>query len=179
MLIKAMRVRMPHCELKWGIPNKFLELPQGNPTIRFTLIEPHRPVQIEGYSILAIPVKHPVPAVGYQVTSPDGKAVFYTGDTGSGLIDCWQYISPQLLVVEVMLPNRCEKLAALSGHHTPSLLNQELRSFRELKGYLPPIVAIHMEPPPLENEIKAEISVVAEVLNASITLAYKGMRLHL
>ena len=156
---------------------KFLELPEKNPTIKFTIIEPGKPEQIEGYSILAVPVNHTDPTVGYQVTSLEGKSVFYTADTGPGL-DCWQHISPQLLIAEVTAPNRYEEFAQESGHLTPSLLKQELIGFRGLKGYLPRVVVVHIDPR-LEKEIEAEIVAVAEALNSSITLAYEGMRLRL
>ena len=158
-------------------PN-FLERPKQNPTVRFTIIEPYQTEQIEGYSVLAIPVSHTVPTVGYQVTSPDGKTVFYTSDTGAGLADCWEYVSPQLLIIEVTAPDRYKESAAQSGHLTPSLLKQELTSFRALKGYLPQVVLVHMNPD-LEEEIKFEIAVVAKSLNNPITLAYEGMQLHL
>ena len=158
-------------------PN-FLEQPQGNPTIKFTVIEPHKTEQIEGYTIVAVPVNHSVPAVGYQVTSPDGKIVFYTGDTGPGLIHCWERVSPQLLIIEVTAPNRYEELYKKRGHLTPALLKQELAVFRELKGYLPQVVVVHMNPI-LEEEIKAEIAAVAKDLNSPITLGYEGMQLHL
>ncbi len=158
-------------------PN-FLERPQGNPAIKFTVIEPLKTEQIEGYSILAVPVNHSVPAVGYQITSPDGKIVFYTGDTGPGLSGCWEQVSPQLLIIELTAPNRFEEFGRESGHLTPNLLKQELINFRELKGYLPQVVAVHMNPG-LEEEIKAEIAAVAEDLNNPITLGYEGMELHL
>ncbi|MDI6815202.1 MAG: MBL fold metallo-hydrolase [Dehalococcoidales bacterium] len=158
-------------------PN-FLEWPQQKPAIKFTIIEPGKLEQIEGYNILPVPVNHSDLTVGYQVTSPDGKAVFYTGDTGPGLIDCWQKVLPQLLIIEVTLPNRSEEYARESGHLTPSLLKQELTSFQELKGYLPQVVLVHMSPN-LEKEIEAEIAAVAKALNNSITLAYEGMQLHL
>ncbi len=158
-------------------PN-FLERPQGNPTIKFTVIEPHQTEKVEGYSILAVPVNHPVPAVGYQVTSPDGKVVFYTGDTGPGLADCWEYLSPQLLISEVSYPNRLEEFAVKVGHLTPTLLKQELASFRELKGYLPPVVVVHMTSE-YEEEIKADIAVVAKDLNSPIAVGYEGMELQL
>ncbi len=74
--------------LNGEITIKYLEQPQGNPTIKFTIIEPYKTKQIEGYSIIPIPVNHVVPTVGYQITSTDGKVVFYTGDTGPGLADC-------------------------------------------------------------------------------------------
>ena len=158
-------------------PN-FLERPEGNPAIRFTVIEPYRTEQIEGYSVLAVPVNHSVPSVGYQITSPDGKVVFYTGDTGPGLTDCWEQVSPQLLIIEVTAPDGYEESCREKGHLTPGLLKQELAVFRELKSYLPRVVVVHMDPG-LEVEIKAEIAAVARDLNSPITLGYEGMRLHL
>ena len=158
-------------------PN-FLEQPQENPTLKFSAIEPYKAEQIEGYSILAVPVNHSVPTVGYQVTSPEGKAVFYTSDTGPSLAGCWEYVSPHLLVIEVTAPNRYEEFALRVGHLTPSLLKQELIGFQELKGYLPQVVLVHMNPSE-EKEIKAEIALVAEALNNSMTLAYEGMQIHL
>jgi len=157
---------------------KFLERPENKPTIRFTIIEPGKSEQIAGYSILALPVNHSIPTVGYQVTSPDGKAVFYTGDSGPGLTDCWKHISPQLLIAEVTASDRFKEPAGNGGHLTPTLLKQELITFRELKGYLPRVITVHMSPG-LETEIAAEIATVAAELNSPITLAYEGMRLHL
>jgi len=158
-------------------PN-FLEQPQGNPTINFTVIEPYKTEQIEGYSVLAVEVNHAVPTVGYQITSPDGKVVFYTGDTGPGLADCWEQVSPQLLIIEVTEPNRYEEFCRGVGHLTPALLKQELTSFRELKGYLPQVVVVHMNPG-LEEETKAEIATVAGDLNHPLSVGYEGMQLRL
>lgn len=157
---------------------KFLEQPQGNPTIKFTIVEPYQTEQIEGYNILAVPVNHTDPTVGYQITSPDGKIALYTGDTGPGLAECWGYVSPQLLITEVTAPDRYEEFGKEKGHLTPSLLKQELTVFRELKGYLPPVVVVHMNPR-LEKEIETEITAVAKVLNNSINLGYEGMQLNL
>jgi phosphoribosyl 1,2-cyclic phosphodiesterase len=157
---------------------KFLEQPPQNPTIKFTVIEAYKTNQIEGYGILAIPVNHTDPTVGYQVTSSDGKVVFYTSDTGAGLANCWRYVSPQLLIVEVTVPDSYEEFARKSGHLTPSLLKQELISFKEVKGYLPPVIVVHMSPN-LEKEIAAEVAAVARDVDNPITLAYEGMQLHL
>ncbi|MFC2006162.1 MBL fold metallo-hydrolase, partial [Chloroflexota bacterium] len=140
-------------------PN-FLERPEQNSTIKFTVIEPFKIEQIKGYGILAVPVNHSVPAVGYQITSPDDRVVFYTGDTGPGLADCWKQVSPQMLITEVTASNRYEEFGRESGHLTPSLLKHELVIFRELKGYLPQVITVHMSPG-LEGEIEAEIAVVA------------------
>ena len=157
---------------------KFTERPEDKPTVKFTIIEPYQIIQIKGYSILAIPVNHTILTVGYQVTTPDGKAVFYTSDTGPGLADCWERVSPNLLIIEVTSSNRYDEFARESGHLTPNLLMQELTSFRKLKGYLPQVIVVHMNPV-LEKEIKTEITLVADALNNSITLGYEGEQLHL
>ena len=132
-------------------PN-FHQRPQHNPTVRFTKIEPGKAEPIEGYRVLAVPVSHRIPAVGYQVTSPDGKAVFYTGDTGPGLANCWQNVSPRLIIIEVTAPDKYKEWAPKSGHLTPSLLKDELASFREINGYLPQVVVVHMSPQPGEGD---------------------------
>jgi ribonuclease BN (tRNA processing enzyme) len=164
--------------LNGRIYSRLMELPRENPTVRFTIVEPGQSEQVESYSVLAVPVNHSAPTVGYQVTSPDGKIVFYTGDTGPGLADCWEYVSPQLLIIEVTASNRYEEFAREVGHLTPALLRQELTVFREVKGYLPQVVLVHMNPE-LEKEIEAEVAVVTEALGSSIELAYEGMQIHL
>lgn len=157
---------------------ELLGWPPENPKINFTVVEPYKTEQIKGYSILPIPVNHSVPTVGYQITSPDGKVVFYTGDTGPDLADCWERIAPQLLIIEVSAPDRFEAYYKERGHLTPALLKQELTSFREVKGYLPQVVVVHLNPG-LEEETKAEIAAVAEDLNHPISVGYEGMELRL
>ena len=157
---------------------KFLEWPPENPRIRFTVVEPYKTKQIAGYSILPVPVNHSVPAVGYQITSADGKVLFYTADTGPDLADCWERVAPQLLIIEASAPDRFEEFYKRRGHLTPNLLKQELTSFRELKGYLPRVVVVHLNPG-LEEESKAEIAAVSEDLNHPISVGYEGMQLRL
>lgn len=157
-------------------PN-FFEFPETNPPVSFTMVEPYRPEQIEGYNVLPVPVNHGAAALGYQVTAPDGKALFYTGDTGAGLSDCWRHISPQLLIIEVTAPSSHRSFATDSEHLTPAMLAEELSDFRKLKDYLPEILVVHMTPQ-LEAEIAEELAELASHLNVSITLAHEGMRIH-
>jgi len=157
---------------------RFQEIPKSKPTIRFESVEPYKSRRINGYRVLPIPVKHDGTTVGYQISDAKGKALFYTADTGSGLADCWRYLSPQLLLVDVTLPDRCQKFASRTGHLTPGLLSRELTNFREVKGYLPQIVLIHMDPT-LEKETAEEVKVVSEALNTPITIAHEGMELHI
>jgi ribonuclease BN (tRNA processing enzyme) len=154
---------------------QFQNLPVTKPTISFNVVKPYEPENIDGHRILAIPVKHFNNTVGYQVSDKQGKAIFYTADTGPGFEDCWKYISPQLLIVDVTLPSSYEEFARETGHLTPRLLKQELIIFQELKGYLPQVVTIHMDAG-LEPKIKEELADVAKALNVAITLAQEGMR---
>jgi len=157
---------------------KFLEMPSQNPTVRFVELKINKIEHIENYAVLAVRVNHSVPTAGYQITSQDGKAVFYTGDTGPGLEECWQRVSPQLLITEVTFPDRYEEFIAQSGHFTPKLLKEELLTFLKIKGYLPKVIGVHMDPG-LEQEISSEVASIAKKLNASIELAYEGMKLRL
>ena len=70
---------------------RFMDEAEGGATIRFHVVKPYQKFKIDDYSILPLPVTHSVPAVGYQITSADGKTFFYAGDTGPGLADCWRH----------------------------------------------------------------------------------------
>jgi len=157
---------------------KFQESTEAKPAINFKYIEPYKPQTIETYEILAIPVKHCDSTVGYQISDNEGKAIFFTADTGPGLSDCWQYLSPKLLIVDVTVPNRFEEFARKTGHLTPALLHSELATFQESKGYLPEVITVHMNPAH-ETEIIEEINQISKDLNANITVAIEGMQFQL
>lgn len=158
-------------------PN-FFEPRDGKTVLSFSRLEPHRSVSVQGYAVLPVPVIHPVPAVGYQVMAKRGQTLFYTGDTGPGLYETWRHISPHLLVIEVTVPNRFDDFASESSHLSPDLLKNELLTFKEVKGYLPRVVTVHMNPD-LEDEISLQIQEVAADLGADITLAREGMEIEL
>ncbi len=155
-----------------------LSRPEESPTVRFTPMASYEEVKILGYRVMAAPVVHAVPAVGYQMTSPEGKSLFYTGDTGPGLNECWQHISPQLLIIDTTVPDRYEEFGRKSGHLTPGLLKMELVAFREVRGYVPHVVLVHINPE-LEAEVRSEAAAVAGALGVQITPAYEGMQLQL
>ena len=171
-------------EYLFEYPGKFytnsLTHPLEDPTIHFTTIEPLKSFSIKGYKILPVPMKHSVPSVGYQITSPEGRNLFYSGDTGSGLEDMWQYISPDLLIVEVTATDGFLKFAKEASHLTPTLLKEELTSFRKIKGYLPKIITVHMFPQSPEKElIETELTRIAAEFNAMIIPGYEGMQITL
>jgi len=167
------------CLLNGKIYTNFFEYPsKEKPTLILEVIEPYSRKTIAGYDVLAVPAKHSVPAVGYQITSSDGKSLFYTGDTTVGVSECWQHISPQLLITEVAGPDKYEDWLKKAGHLCPRLLREELIQFRRLKGYLPRVIVIHIGNP-YEQEIKEEVAQVAQELEADISLGYEDMKLTL
>jgi ribonuclease BN (tRNA processing enzyme) len=153
---------------------EFQKIPEKKPTVSFQEIEPYGLQWIDGHSILPVPVNHTGAAVGYQISDKQGKNVFYTGDTGPDLAECWRHVSPQLLIIEVTLSNASEHFARRTGHLTANLLEKELISFREIKGYLPEVLAIHMDAMQ-EPKIREELAAVAENLHTPITVAREGM----
>src|SRR4030043_573255 len=81
------------CLLDGKMYADFSKLPsKEKPFLQLNVIEPLQRQNIQGYDVLPVPLHHTVPSVGYQVTSKDGKSLFYTGDTGPGLAACWQKI---------------------------------------------------------------------------------------
>jgi ribonuclease BN (tRNA processing enzyme) len=158
-------------------PN-FLKWPEPQPAVKFIPIEPYKTINIDRYRVLAVPVPHTVPTVGFQITSPEGKRLFYTSDTGAGLSDCWEHVSPDLLITELSLPQKMEEWARRSAHLTPKLLQAELLKFRQAKGYIPFLILIHINPL-LESEIEREVAEVAKELGVSITLGREGMKIQL
>jgi cAMP phosphodiesterase len=167
------------CLLGGKMYANFFEYPdKEKPTVILEAIEPYSRKTIAGYDVSAVPVKHSVPAVGYQVSSPDAKSLFYTGDTTVGISDCWQHVSPQLLITEVSGPDKYEDWLKKVGHLCPRLLREELIQFRQLKWYLPPVVVIHIGNP-YEQQINEEVAQVAQDLEADITLGYEDMRISL
>ena len=152
--------------------NSFLE----KTVLELLTLEHFKTQNIEDYQVLAIPMNHPAGAVGFEITSKDGKKVFYTGDTGPGLASIWEYISPHLLIVEATFPNRLESMARDAGHLCPEMLKGELIDFHGVKGYFPQVILIHLSPQ-FEEEIKEEAQEIARELKLSIGIACEGERL--
>lgn len=171
---EAIEVITP-CLLDGKIYVDFSRFPsKESPSLQFHTIKPFREEVIEGYKVIPVPVKHPVPTVGYQVVSAQGKSLFYTADTGPGLDECWNHTSPQLLITEVSGINKWAEILQNGGHLCAQFLKQELLQFRQLKGYLPRVIIVHITPQ-VEDEIKKEIEQIAAELGANINVAYEGM----
>jgi len=148
------------------------------PFLNLKVIKPLKQRNIEGYEVLPVPVQHSVPAVGFLVRSKEGKSLFYTGDTGPGLDECWERISPQLLIIEVSGPNKTQDFLKSVGHLSPELLMEELARFRRIKGYLPRVIVNHV-PPAFQKEIRDEIKKVARELKTNIDISHEDMKVNI
>ncbi len=151
---------------------------QDKPFLQMKTLEPMQRLHIHGYDVLPVTVQHAVPSVGYQISSGDSERLFYTGDTGPGLVDCWQYVSPQLLLIEVSGLNRSQDFLKSVGHLSAQLLKEELVHFRQVKGYLPRVVVIHI-PPRFHKEVQQEVEEVSGELGIGIDVGYEGMKITL
>ncbi len=166
---QAVRDTLAQHVLDGKVYSKFFE--RG--IIEFQALEPNKAAQIEGYEVTPLPVFHSAPGTGFWVKK-DGRSFLYTGDTGPGLSECWRNASPELLIIEVTASNRYADWGRTSGHLTPDLLKEELVSFRQIRGYLPKVLTVHMNPA-LELEIAPELAKVSESLACDISLAWEGL----
>ena len=146
------------------------------PSLKYIAIEAFNKVNIEGYEVLPLPVNHTIYTVGFEITSKDGKKIFFTGDTGSGLSALWEHISPDLIIVDVTFPNKLENRAINAAHLCPKLLKKELIELHHVNGDYPEIFIIHMSPK-FEKVIKKEINEVAKELNITINIASEGKQI--
>jgi ribonuclease BN (tRNA processing enzyme) len=145
-------------------------------TIQLVPVEPFNRQNIEGYEVVAVPMQHPLGGVGFEITSADGKTLFYTGDSGPGFSSIWGNISPQLIIADVTWPNSMTNAAKDAGHLCPETLKIELNDFHRIKGYLPKVAIIHLSPQH-EPEIKKEVKEVGKSLGATIDIAHEGEEL--
>jgi ribonuclease BN (tRNA processing enzyme) len=158
-----------------AIYSKFFESPEGNPTFRFNIVKADVPFKLSDYEVLPVSLPHPIQVFGYQLTDTSGKKFFYTGDTGTGLSRCFELISPDLIAVDVTASSRYTAFFTVRNQHlTSETLAGELKAFRELKGYLPPVACVHMSPFG-EPEIAAEIDALSAELRSPVYLAREGL----
>lgn len=117
-----------------------------NPVLTYAPMPLGKTVIIAGLKVKAIPMNHPVPAVGFLVS--DGTSSFiYSADTGpnEGL---WKEAAKAknltAIIVDTSFPNSMEVVAGLSGHFTPDQLHQDLTKARVDSGV--PLYIYHIKP---------------------------------
>jgi cAMP phosphodiesterase len=125
----------------------FTRIPTAeNPVLIYVPLPVGKTVSIAGLKVKAVPMNHPVPAVGFLIS--DGRSSFiYSADTGpnEGL---WKEAAKvknlSSIIVDTSFPNSLEDIADLSGHFTPGQLHQDLTKARV--GYDVPIYIYHIKP---------------------------------
>ncbi len=142
----------------------------GRKTLELCALYQFRTVDIDGYSVLAVPVAHTIPAVGFEITSSNGRRIFYTGDTGPVLTTLWQYVNPHLIIIDASFPNDLEDIALKSGHMCPSFIKKELIQFYRIKKYFPKVVAVHISPN-YQSQIEMELLDISAELGCQLRSA--------
>lgn len=119
--------------------------PDG-PTIRFREVEPEQVVDVSGYRVTPVLVSHTIETAGFVIEG-DGSAIAYSGDTGP-TERFWEVLNARddlgALLMEVSFPNDQEKLAEVSGHHTPATLAKELGKLHAPAEL--PVLLYHIKP---------------------------------
>ena len=123
--------------------------------IEYLELEPERPVVIAGKTVRAVLVDHTIEASAFVVEDTRG-AIAYSGDTGP-TTRLWQVLNEvrdlRALLMEVSFPNAEQKLATLSGHHTPQTLAEELEKYRSPEDL--PTLLYHIKPV-FQAEVESE-----------------------
>lgn len=134
----------------------FSTLPtRGRPTIRFQELKLEKPTDVAGYQVRAVAVSHSIDTSGFIVRGADAT-IAYSGDTGP-TDRLWELLDeePELkaLLCEVSFPDREQKLATASCHHTPRTLIKDLKKLRKPKDL--PTLLYHIKPA-FQREVEQE-----------------------
>lgn len=134
----------------------FSEIPtKARPTIQFVPLRPEKPRDVGGYRVQAVMVDHTIESAGFLIEGPDAS-IAYSGDTGP-TDRFWELLkqTPNLkaLLMEVSFPNREQKLATVSGHHTPRTLLKDLKKYGNPKDL--PTLLYHIKPV-FQGEVEQE-----------------------
>lgn len=133
--------------------------------LEFEVIQPYKPLILNGLAITPIPVTHTIPTIGLILEDND-TAIVISGDT-SDTDELWQVASQnkklRAAFIECSYPNRLEDLANRYGHLSPkTLLAQKQKIGHEI-----PVYAYHVKPAYM-HEVVAEIG---ELTGQNIVLA--------
>ena len=125
----------------------FSRIPSAaKPTIRYQVLKPEVRTVIAGYTVRAILVSHTIECCAFVVETK-GAAIGYSGDTGP-TDRMWEVLNetPNLkaLLMEVSFPNSEQRLATLSGHHTPQTLGPDMKKYKSPKDL--PTLLYHIKP---------------------------------
>jgi len=117
-----------------------------NPVLAYAPMQAGRTTNVAGLRVKAIPMNHPVPAVGFLVS--DGSSSFlYSADTGPNQ-KLWKEAAGAknltAVIVDTSFPNSLDGIADASGHFTPAQLHADLTKAKI--GSNVPIYIYHIKP---------------------------------
>lgn len=116
------------------------------PTIRYKVLRPEVRVEIAGFGVRAVEVTHTIDTCGF-IIDKDGASVAYSGDTGP-TDRLWEMLNKEkdlrALLMEVSFPNEQQRVATLSGHHTPQTLVKDLQKYKQPADL--PTLLYHIKP---------------------------------
>lgn len=123
----------------------FTKLPNTEkPTMRFHPLENGKTVQIGDYKVTGVKVTHAHDAMGFIVES-NGTAVLLTLDTGP-TDAIWKVAREtknlKAIFTEVSFPNKLQKVADVSEHHTSETMKSELKKMPPQV----PVILTHLKP---------------------------------
>lgn len=119
---------------------------KATPTIQYKVLRPEVRTEVAGYVVRAIAVTHTIDSSAF-IIEKGGASVAYSGDTGP-TDRLWELLNEEkdlrALLMEVSFPNEQQRIATVSGHHTPQTLLTDLKKFRQPKDL--PTLLYHIKP---------------------------------
>jgi 3',5'-cyclic-nucleotide phosphodiesterase len=116
------------------------------PTIKYKVLKSEQRVEIAGYGVRAIAVTHTIDTSAF-IIDKKGASVAYSGDTGP-TDRLWELLAKEkdlrALLMEVSFPNEQQRVATLSGHHTPQTLASDLAKLATAQDL--PTLLYHIKP---------------------------------
>jgi cAMP phosphodiesterase len=132
------------------------------PTITYVELDPSAPTTIARCTVRAVLVSHTIESAAFVVETADGS-IAYSGDTGP-TDELWKVLDTQrdlrALLMEVSFPNREQRLATVSGHHTPRTLHADLKKLRRPQDL--PTLLYHIKPV-FQAEVEKECALLEGV----------------
>ncbi|HWL86187.1 MAG TPA: 3',5'-cyclic-nucleotide phosphodiesterase [Polyangiaceae bacterium] len=134
----------------------FTEIPsKSKPTIVYQALKPEVRTKVAGLTVRAVLVNHTIDCNAFIIEDKHG-AIAYSGDTGPTK-RLWEVLNEvtnlRALLMEVSFPNAQQRVATVSGHHTPQTLGPELNKYRNPKDLA--TLLYHMKPT-FQGEVERE-----------------------
>ena len=125
----------------------FTKIPDAkNPVLAYKPFRSGESMRIAGLTVKAVPMNHPVPAVGFLVS--DGKSsILYSADTGPNELlwaEARKARNLKAVIVDTSFPDSFHALADVSGHFTPLQLNRDMEKSGVNRSV--PIYIYHVKP---------------------------------